>query len=91
LLKPYLVIFDDQISSSLLTSKNSTLINLACIGRHYLISTVLGIQRYKSVINPIVRDQFTRICIFKQGNKRSLLDLLSDYDESDLDVKQGLQ
>ena len=42
-------------------------------------------------MNVTMRDQFTKICIFMQGNKQSLLDLLADYDESDLDKKRGLQ
>jgi hypothetical protein len=39
-LKPWLVIFDDQISSGLIKrqDKDPTLKDLFCVGRHYAIS-----------------------------------------------------
>lgn len=50
------------------------------------------LQRFRGTIDPTCRDQFTMISIFKQGNKKGLLDLLQDYDESpEEDHKVGLR
>lgn len=86
----WLVILDDQISDKVIASKDETLIKLFCVGRHFSIGMVMMLQRFRGTMNCTMRDQFTRICIFKQGNKKSLLDLLADYEESPLDHKQGL-
>jgi hypothetical protein len=80
---------DDQISDKVISSKDETLIKLFCVGRHFSIGMVVMLQRFKGSINCTMRDQFTRICIFKQGNKVSLLDLLADYEESPLSAREG--
>lgn len=50
------------------------------------------LQRFKSTIDPTCRDQFTDIAIFRQGNKKALIDdLLRDYDEDpDPDHRQSV-
>lgn len=52
------------------------------MGRHYGISQVWMLQRFKSTLDPTCRDQFTDLAIFRQGNKQALIDLLKDYDET---------
>lgn len=50
------------------------------------------LQRFKSSLDPTCRDQFTDIAVFKQGNKKALLELLADYDESpERDHKKSLE
>jgi hypothetical protein len=66
-LKNWLIIFDDQISSNLIKrqEKDPALKNLFCVGRHYAISQVWMLQRFRGTLDPTCRDQFTMISVFK--------------------------
>lgn len=90
-LKNWLVIFDDQISSNLIRrqDKDPTLRNFFCVGRHFNISQVWMLQRFRGTIDVTCRDQFTDIAVFRTPGKQSLEDLLADYDESTLERKEG--
>lgn len=63
--------------------------NFFCVGRHYAISQVWMLQRFKGNLDVTCRDQFTDIVLFRVPGKSSLQDLLEDYDESPLDKKEG--
>lgn len=54
--------------------------DLFCVGRHYNISQVWMLQRFKNNLDPSCRDMFTIICIFRLAGMKAIKEFLEDYD-----------
>ena len=89
-LKNWLVVFDDQISNNLIKKQDNPILkNLFCVGRHFSISQVWMLQRFRGSIDVTCRDQFTDLAVFRVPGKKALGEFLDDYDESPLERKEG--
>ena len=61
--------------------KNPLLMRLFAVGRHYNISQVVLMQRFKSILDATLRDQFTILCLGRLAGKKTTEELLDDLDE----------
>lgn len=80
-MKNWLILYDDQIGSPALLEKNQTMLSLFTVGRHYMISQIVLLQRFRAVISVTMRDQFTVIALGRLAGKKSTNDILDDLDE----------
>lgn len=55
-LQQWVVILDDQISDKIISSKDPALINAFTVGRHFNISMVVMLQRFRGTMNVTMRD-----------------------------------
>ena len=74
-----MVVFDDQITSDVITKKKSSLTKFLTMGRHCNISVIFMLQQYKGNLSPVLRDNMNIVCIGNLSSQEQIEMILNCY------------